>query len=62
MANFCHFLAGGNRDIPVSRYETWLVQSVDNQSPEIAMDHADHLDRLVFITTLLSALVANLPW
>jgi hypothetical protein len=28
----------------------------------IAMTHSDQLDRLVFITTMLSALVVNLPW
>lgn len=47
---------------PVSRPETGLAQSGVNQLLESAMDYADRLDRLVFIVTLISALVANFPW
>jgi len=46
----------------VSRSETAPAQSGVNQLLDANMEHTDHLDRLVFLTTLLSALIVHLPW
>jgi hypothetical protein len=47
---------------PVSRPETPVRQSGENQPPETAMNNTYPPDRLVFIALVLGALVANLPW
>jgi len=47
---------------PVSRPETPVRQSGENQPLETAMNNTYPPDRLVFIALVFGALVANLPW
>ena len=46
----------------VSRSETAPTQSGVNQQLDTNMEIIDHLDRLVLLTTLLSALIVHLSW